>query len=72
MLTFPFAEGAELRLLEHQHAEELFELIEHSRSFLRRWLPDGDVPKSLEDCRKVIKSSRSIPSINSSKCPSFK
>ncbi|HTS70381.1 MAG TPA: GNAT family protein [Terriglobia bacterium] len=57
MLTFPFAEGAELRLLEHQHAEELFELIEHSRSFLRRWLPDGDVPKSLEDCRKVIKSS---------------
>jgi len=57
MLTYSFAEGAELRLLEHHHADELFTLIDHNRSFLRRWLPEWDVQKSLDDCKAVIKSS---------------
>ena len=57
MLTYSFAEGAELRLLEHRHAGELFTLISHNRSYLRRWLPEWDVQKSLDDCAKVIKSS---------------
>jgi len=57
MLTYSFAEGAELRLLEHHHADELFALIGHNRSYLRRWLPEGDVQKSLDDCKAVIKSS---------------
>jgi ribosomal-protein-serine acetyltransferase len=57
MLTFPFAEGAELRLLEHHHAEELFLLVDHNRAYLRQWLPDCDVPKSLDDCQTLIKSS---------------
>ena len=57
MLTYSFAEGAELRLLEHQHAEELFALIDQNREFLRRWLPEWDVQKSLDDCKAVIKSS---------------
>jgi ribosomal-protein-serine acetyltransferase len=57
MLTYSFAEGAELRLLEHHHAEELFALIDHNRSYLRQWLPEWDVQKSLDDCKRVIKSS---------------
>ena len=57
MFTYSIAEGAELRLLEHHHAEELFALIEQNHSYLRRWLPEWDVPKSLDDCKAVIKSS---------------
>lgn len=57
MLTYSFAEGAELRLLEHRHADELFALIDGNRAYLRRWLPEWDVQKSLEDCKGVIKSS---------------
>jgi ribosomal-protein-serine acetyltransferase len=56
-LIHTFAEGAELRLLELQHAEDLFNLIEQNRPFLRRWLPAWDVQNSLEDCRTVIKNS---------------
>lgn len=57
MLIFSFAEGAELRLLEHHHAEEFFALIDQNRSYLRQWLPEGDVYKSVDDCKRVIKSS---------------
>ena len=57
MLTHFFAEGAELRLLEHQHADELFALIDSNRTYLRRWLPEWDVQKSLEECKATIKSS---------------
>ncbi len=57
MMVCPFAEGAELRLIQHHHAEELFALIDHNRSYLRQWLPEWDVYKSLDDCKKVIKSS---------------
>jgi len=57
MLTYSFAEGAELRLLERQHADELFALIDLNRSYLRRWLPEWDVQKTLDDCKSVIKSS---------------
>src|SRR5208283_5072481 len=57
MMTYSFAEGAELRLLQHHHADELFALIDHNRSYLRQWLPEWDVRNSLDDCKKVIKSS---------------
>jgi len=35
MFSYSFAQGAELRLLERQHAEELFALIDRNRAFLR-------------------------------------
>ena len=57
MLSYSFADGAELRLLEHHHAEELFALIDRNRTFLRQWLPEWDVQKSLDDCKALIKSS---------------
>ena len=64
MLTYSFAEGAELRLLEHHHAGELFALIDHNRSYLRQWLPEWDVQKSLDDCKTVIKSSLELLAAN--------
>jgi ribosomal-protein-serine acetyltransferase len=57
MLTYSFAEGAELQLLEHHHADALFALIDQNRSYLRQWLPEWDVRNSLDECRAVIKSS---------------
>ena len=57
MLSYSFTEGAELRQLEHHHAEELFALIDANRAYLRRWLPEWDVQKSLEECKAVIKAS---------------
>jgi len=57
MLTYAFAPGAELRPLELHHAEDLFALIESNRTYLRRWLPEWDVQKSLDDCKAVIRSS---------------
>ncbi len=57
MLSHSLANGAELRLLEYQHAEELFALMGQSREFLRQWLPEWDAQKSLDDCKALIKSS---------------
>ncbi len=57
MLSHTFAERAELRLLAHQHAEDLFTLMELNRAFLRRWLPEWDLQKSLDGCQRLIKSS---------------
>jgi ribosomal-protein-serine acetyltransferase len=57
MFSYSFTQGAELRLLEHQHAEELFALVDQNRAFLRQWLPEWDVQKSLDDCQTLIRSS---------------
>jgi ribosomal-protein-serine acetyltransferase len=56
MFVHTLGKIAELRLLELRHAEELFALIDQDRAHLRRWLPESDVPRSLDECRKVIKA----------------
>lgn len=56
MFVHTLGKTAELRLLEQRHAEELFALTDQSRAHLRRWLPESDVPRSLGDCRTVIKA----------------
>ena len=57
MLSISLAAGVELRLLEHRHAEELFALIDQNHAFLRRWLPEADVQKTLGECQALIRSS---------------
>ena len=57
MFSFSIAEGIDLRLLEHRHAEELFALMDTNRGFLRQWLPDWDVQKTLDECKGLIRSS---------------
>lgn len=43
-----------MELLEEQHAEELFALVDANREYLRRWLPWLDTNRSVEDTRAFI------------------
>ena len=45
---FSFAEGAELRLLETITQKSSLSLIDQNRSYLRQWLPEGDVYNSVD------------------------
>jgi ribosomal-protein-serine acetyltransferase len=56
MFVHVLDEVEQLRLLELRHAEELFCLIDNNRAYLRRWLPEWDLPKSLDECKAVIKT----------------
>lgn len=48
--------ATELKILEREHAEELFSLTDRSRNTLREWLPWIDHTKTVEDSRKFIES----------------
>jgi ribosomal-protein-serine acetyltransferase len=61
---FPIEAGAtpngriiELRLLELEHAEELFRVIDANRASLRQWLPWLDLSNSPEDTAEHIRQS---------------
>ena len=47
----------ELELLNRSHADELFELIENNREYLRKWLPWLDSNKYLQNTIDFIKHS---------------
>ena len=47
----------ELRLIEQQHTQELFDLIEANRKHLRQWLPWLDRIRSLADELAFVESS---------------
>jgi len=46
----------ELRLHQESYAQELFDLIDQNRQYLREWLPWLDFETSVEDTREYIKS----------------
>ena len=46
-----------IRLIEYPDAQEIFNLVDANRSFLREWLPWLDFNTSLEDTKKFISSS---------------
>jgi ribosomal-protein-serine acetyltransferase len=50
----PIDAEVELRILEDWDAEELFQLIERNRAYLRRWLPWVDYETSIEDSRSFV------------------
>jgi len=54
MFTHKIDDNTELRLLEEEHAQELFELTDCSRDYLRKWLPWVDATKEVEDSRQFI------------------
>lgn len=53
----PVDDDIELRLFEEADATALFQLIEHSRGYLREWLPWVDYDTSIEDSRSFVKRS---------------
>lgn len=56
MFCFPLPPDAELRLLQPEHAEELFALCDANRERLARFLPWIDLTGSPEDTRSFIGS----------------
>ena len=46
-----------LRLYEERHAQEVAELVDQNRTYLRKWLPWVDNSRSVEDSRAFIRSS---------------
>ena len=56
MLTATVDEDIELRLLHVDNAEDLFELVDGDRDYLRRWLPWVDDNTSAEHTREFIES----------------
>lgn len=46
-----------LRIYEERHAQEVAELIDQNRSYLRKWLPWVDDSRNVEDSRAFIRSS---------------
>ncbi len=58
MFTYKLNDLLELRLLDTQDAERIFELTDESRSYLREWLPWVDYSKTVEDSEEFIKGTR--------------
>ena len=54
MLTATIDEDIELRLLREENVEDLFELVDGDREYLRRWLPWVDGNATVEDTRVFI------------------
>jgi ribosomal-protein-serine acetyltransferase len=57
MLCFKINPGLEVRLLQPEHAAELFALIEANRAQLRTWLPWVDQTTKLAQTQKFIAKS---------------
>lgn len=47
-----------LELIDHHHAEELYQLVKDNRQHLREWLPWVDHMRTVEDFKKYIDSSK--------------
>lgn len=54
MFTLKVDNEIELQLFQIQHAEELFQLVDKNRDFLRTWLPWVDGTTSASDYHNVI------------------
>ncbi|MCY0877368.1 MAG: GNAT family protein [Firmicutes bacterium] len=57
MFIYPVNETIQLQLLTLKDADAVFQLTDHSRQYLREWLPWVDSTKSVEDTRRFIQFS---------------
>ncbi len=55
MFSYKLGENTELRLLEERHAQELTDLTDRNREYLRAWLPWVDANRTVEDRKKFIR-----------------
>lgn len=56
MFVHKIDEEVSLKLVEARDAERVFELTDHSREYLREWLPWLDFTTTVEDTKGFIKS----------------
>ena len=56
MFRIPIRPDLQLRLMEQQHAAEVFAAVERNRAYLREWLPWVDRTASREDTSRFIQS----------------
>jgi ribosomal-protein-serine acetyltransferase len=54
MFSHQVNEQTEMRLIDRQHAGELFKVIDANREHLRRWQPQLDFVRSVGDAEKAI------------------
>ena len=55
MFTHRLRDNTELRLLEERHAQELADLTDRNREYLRVWLPWVDTNRTLDDRKNFIR-----------------
>ncbi|CDQ20494.1 ribosomal-protein-serine acetyltransferase [Halobacillus karajensis] len=55
MFEYKIDEELSLKMIDHQDAEELFDLSDRSRDHIRTWLPWINFTKEVEDTRNYIK-----------------
>lgn len=60
MFSYIINDNVQLKLLENSHAEELFQLTDHNRMYLREWLAWVDEIKSVEQSRDFIQHSLNL------------
>jgi ribosomal-protein-serine acetyltransferase len=56
-LSIRIDEDTELRIYEERHSQEVAELVDRNREYLRQWLPWVDSSRTVEDSRAFVKSS---------------
>ncbi|WP_044640425.1 GNAT family N-acetyltransferase [Risungbinella massiliensis] len=56
MFTHKIDEEVSLKLIELNDAQEIFELTDRSRNYLKQWLPWVDFTTKVEDTKEFIKS----------------
>lgn len=66
MFAHSLPDGAELRLLQPYHADEIFKVIERNRLRLRQWLPWVDRIRSVADEEQFICNSLGLLASNGS------
>lgn len=56
MFVYKIDEEVSLKLVELKDAKRVFELTDHSREYLREWLPWLDMTTNVEDTKSFIQS----------------
>jgi len=56
LLCIRLDENTELRIYEERHAQEVAELVDQNRAYLRQWLPWIDNSRSVEDSKAFIQN----------------
>ena len=57
LLCISIDQETDLRIYEERHSQEVAELVDQNRAYLRKWLPWVDNSRTVEDNKAFIRSS---------------